>query len=238
MSIKSGFVTLAVEDGTTMQCYIAEPESGTGTHPGLLVFQEAFGVNHHIRDVADRFAAQGYVAIAPELFHRTAPVGFEGGYTDFPSVMSHIQATNAATIEADSKAAYNWLQDNPLVQKKNIASIGYCMGGRASFIANTALPLKAAVSYYGGGIAPDLIKKADSLSAPMLFFWGGLDKHIPKEQIDAVMAALTAANKPYINTVISYADHAFFCDARPAYNEQAAHESWGLTLAFLKEKLK
>ena len=76
-------VELAVADGTRMAAYVARPEHG-GPHPGLLVFQEAFGVNHHIRNVTERFAAEGYVAIAPELFHRTAPPGFEGSYTDFP----------------------------------------------------------------------------------------------------------------------------------------------------------
>ncbi|MGA9385870.1 MAG: dienelactone hydrolase family protein, partial [Candidatus Sulfotelmatobacter sp.] len=73
-------VELTVSDGTRMAAYVARPEQG-GPHPGLLLFQEAFGVNHHIRSVSDRFAAEGYVVIAPELFHRTAPPGFEGSYT-------------------------------------------------------------------------------------------------------------------------------------------------------------
>ena len=112
------------------------------------------------------------------------------------------------------------------------------MGGRVSFVANTILPIKAAVSYYGGRIAPDLIKKADLLHAPMLFFWGGLDKHIPKEQIAAVTDGLTASGKPFINTVISYGDHGFFNDDKASYSEQASKEAWALTLAFLKTKLE
>src|SRR5271156_6055577 len=84
-------VELTVADGTRMSAYVARPEQAD-LHPGLILLQEAFGVNHHIRSVAERFAAEGYVVIAPELFHRTAPPGFEGSYTDFPSVMPHLKA--------------------------------------------------------------------------------------------------------------------------------------------------
>ena len=82
LPVKDATVTLQVSDGTQMNAYVARPSEGD-THPGLLVFQEAYGVNEHIRDVTRRFAAQGFVAIAPELFHRTAPAGFEGSYSDF-----------------------------------------------------------------------------------------------------------------------------------------------------------
>jgi len=105
-------VELDVADGTRMAAYVARPGEG-GPHPGLLVFQAAFGVNHHIRSVAERFAAEGYVAIAPELFHRSAPPGFEGSYTDFPAVMPHLQAVTPETAEADIRSAYEWLRSNP-----------------------------------------------------------------------------------------------------------------------------
>ena len=104
-------VELQVADGTRMAAYVARPKDGEA-HPGLLVFQEAFGVNHHIRNVAERFAAQGYVAIAPELFHRTAPPGFEGKYTDFPTVMPHVQAVTTERAEADIRSAYDWLRSS------------------------------------------------------------------------------------------------------------------------------
>ncbi len=162
--------------------------------PGLLVFQEAFGVNAHIRDVTERFARQGYVAIAPELFHRTAP-GFDGSYTDFPSVMPHLQALTPDGLIADARAAFDWLQKNPRVLPEATACVGYCMGGRTSFLANSALPLKAAISYYGGGIAPGLLPRAEQQHGPMLFFWGVQDAHIPAEQVRAVTDAMKAAKK-------------------------------------------
>ena len=150
--------------------------------------------------------------------------------------MPHFQGITADTLTADVRAAYNWLQTQPGVAHEKIGSIGFCLGGRASFIANLTLPLAAAVSYYGGGTHL-LADRAVELHAPQLFFWGGRDQHIKPEHVAQVIAALDAADKPYINTVISYADHAFFCDARPSYHPQAAAESWALTLAFLQDKL-
>jgi carboxymethylenebutenolidase len=238
MTIKNGFVSLITSDARTMQAYFAEPFNPEGKSlPGLLVFQEAFGVNKHIRDVVHRFAEHGFIAIAPELFHRTAAPGFEGSYTDFAALAPHMQAVNEQGMEADVRASWDWLQQHTHLRKDHIACTGYCMGGRVSFLANAILPVKAAVSYYGGRIAPDLIKRTPDLHAPMLFFWGGLDKHIPQEQIHAVTSALSAANKPFTNVEISYADHGFSCDERASFNKQASNEAWALTLAFLKEKL-
>jgi len=231
--VKDAMVTLHVSDRTQMNAYVARPSEGD-VHPGLLVFQEAFGVNAHIRDVTRRFAAQGFVAIAPELFHRTAPAGFEGSYSDFAGVMPHMKALTAEGAIADSEAAFDWLKVQTDVSHGDISSIGYCMGGRISFLANSALPLKRAVSYYGGNIAPALLDRASMLHAPMLFFWGGLDKHIPPEQREQVIDALKQNGKKYVNVEISDADHAFFCDARPAYNPRASQLAWALTLEFLR----
>jgi carboxymethylenebutenolidase len=226
-------VELAVADGTRMGAYVARPES-TGPHRGLLVFQEAFGVNHHIRSVTERFAAEGYVAIAPELFHRTAPSGFEGSYTDFPAVMPNLQAVTNETAEADLRSAYEWLRSNVAVKASEISSVGFCMGGRVSFIANSAIRLHAAVSFYGGGIAPGLLGRVAKLQAPSLLIWGGLDKHITPEQRRALTEALSAENKIYVSAEFSRADHGFFCDERAAYEPQSARQAWALTLEFLR----
>jgi carboxymethylenebutenolidase len=225
-------VTLQVADGTSMSAYVAAP-ADSAKAPGLLVFQEAFGVNAHIRDVTERFARQGYVSIAPELFHRSAAPGFEGDYGDFPSVMPHMQALTPDGIIADARAAYEWLQKSSRVLPNATACIGFCMGGRASFLANSGLPLKAAVSFYGGGIVPALLPRAAEQHAPILFFWGGLDAHIPKEHVRAIVDAMQEAKKTYVNVEFSDANHAFFCDARGAYKETAAKQAWALTLQFL-----
>ena len=226
-------VELTVADGTRMAAYVARPKHG-GPHPGLLLFQEAFGVNHHIRAVSERFAAEGYVVIAPELFHRTAPAGFEVSYTDFPSVMPHLQAVTAETAAPDIRSAYEWLHSNSQVTPNGISSVGFCMGGRVSFLANSVVPLRSAVSFYGGGIAPGLLDRAPRQHGPLLLIWGGLDKHISPEQRRAVTEALTAQNKIYVNVEFARADHGFFCDERTAYEPHSARQAWALTLEFLR----
>ncbi|MGH9680856.1 MAG: dienelactone hydrolase family protein [Candidatus Acidiferrales bacterium] len=228
-------VTLKAGDGTSLDAYMAMPAEG-GKLPGLLVFQEAFGVNAHIRDVTERYARQGYVAIAPELYHRTAP-GFECAYTDFSACMPHMQAITPDGIITDARAAFDWLQKHPRVLPNATASVGYCMGGRASFLANSGLPLKAAISFYGGGIA-GLLPRVAQRHAPMLFFWGGLDTHIPSDQVQSVIAGMKEAKKTYVNVEFSDADHGFFCDARASYKETAAKQAWALALRFLETYVK
>ena len=238
--IQTETVQLSVSDGTTIPAYIARPASGGGK-AGLLVLQEAFGVNAHIRDLTERFAREGYTAIAPALFHRTDPA-FEGTYTDFGPVMPHMQALTDDGQGADITAAYDWLKSASGGAHAAVGSTGYCMGGRASFLADALVPLQASVSYYGGGITgspmfPDLLAHTKDLHAPILLFWGGKDDHIGAEQVRAVEDALKAADKPYTQVVFSQADHGFFCDVRESYNPEAAAQAWPLTLAFLASHL-
>jgi carboxymethylenebutenolidase len=223
----SEWVDLAVADGTSMRAYVARPAEPPTR--GLLVFQEAFGVNAHIRDLTDRFATQGFLAIAPELFHRTAP-GFDCAYSEFAKAMPQLEAVTEQGLDADARAAFAWLEAAGV--GGNIASVGYCLGGRVSFVANSGLPLKAAVSYYGGRI-PVVLHRAPKLSGPMLFFWGGLDHHIPEEQRRAVIKGVHDASKPFVDVVFSNADHGFFCDARPSYDAGSAAQAWVLTTSFL-----
>jgi carboxymethylenebutenolidase len=223
----SEWIELSVDDGTSMRAYVARPAASSTR--GLLLFQEAFGVNAHIRDVAERFAAQGFVVVAPELFHRTAP-GFDCAYSEFAKAMPHLEAITEAGLDADVRAAYAWLQRDGV--GANTAAVGYCLGGRVSFVANSGVPLKGAVSFYGGRI-PTVLHRAPKLSAPMLFFWGGLDHHIPDQQRQAVIKGVRDANTPFVDVVFSHADHGFFCDARPSYDPASAAQAWALTLAFL-----
>jgi carboxymethylenebutenolidase len=240
MDIKTEFVTLAVNDGTSMRAYVARP-AGSVAKRGLLVVQEAFGVNAHIRDVTERFAREGYLAIAPELFHRTG-AGFEGRYDNFPAVMPHIQALRDPSMEADLRAAYDWLQANGGEGNLPTAAVGFCMGGRAAVLAALTLPLECAISFYGGGIAPNernpgLLARLKDLRAPVLLFWGGRDQHIGTAQMRAVTDALTAAGKNFANVEFSDADHGFFCDVRPSHHPASAAAAWPLVLAFLNAQI-
>ena len=229
------FNTVKVSDGTEIDLYAAFPE-GTENYPAIIVIQEAFGVNHHIRNVCERFCKEGYAVVSPDLFHRTARL-FEGSYTDFSSVMPHYQALTKEGLSADLKTSFDFLTQQDNVIKDKVGSVGYCLGGRVSFLANAVLPLSAAVSYYAGSVE-QLADEAPNLHADHLFFWGGLDKHITPDKIDIIINAVKDAGKSYTNVVISYADHAFSCDERPSYNPRAATEAWAHTRAFFENRLK
>jgi carboxymethylenebutenolidase len=225
--VQNEWLTLSADDGTSLRAFVARPDGRPAR--GLLLFQEAFGVNAHIRDVAGRFAAEGFLVISPELFHRTAPA-FECAYSDFALAAPHLQAITEQGLDADVRAAYTWISGEGV--GGNCAAVGYCLGGRVAFVANSALPLKAAASYYGGRIPP-LLQRASKLSGPMLFFWGGQDHHIPETDRQAVVSGVRDAGKVFVNVIFSDADHGFFCDARRSYHPAAAAQAWSLTQTFL-----
>jgi len=201
MITESTRMKLSVADGTEMGAYVSRPRDA-GRHPGIIVFQEALGVNPQIRGVADRYAALGFVAVAPDLFHRV-----RRGYEANAIVMEELM---------------------PLVN---------CMGGRAVYIANSELPLAAAISYYAGAVAPSLLDRAGSMHGPHLFFWGGRDKGIPPEQHRAVADAYRAAGKDFVDVEFSDCDHAFFNEQADRYSHAAAKQSWAMGLAFLADAL-
>lgn len=227
--IQSEYVTLSVADGTAMRAWFSRPVSGE-SRAGLMVFQEAFGVNSHIRSVADRFAAVGYAVIAPEVYHRSSPE-FEGDYQDSAPSIALARQLRPDDLEGDIRATHAFLSRH--VGEK-ILSTGYCMGGRVSFLANVTVPLRAAASYYGGGL-PDAVSRAAQCSAPMLFFWGEQDKHITSEHRRQVAEGMHASPHPSAQVVFSDADHGFFCDVRPSYNPKAAKLAWDLTLSYFEQ---
>ena len=231
------WLELECDDGSTMRAFTVRP-AGPLAAPrgGVMVLQEAFGVNANLRGIAARFAALGFVAIAPELFHRTAP-GFDGRYDDFPAAMVHIRQLTPEGLLSDARAAHDWLLQYGGVPAARTAAVGFCMGGRAAWLANSALPLGASVSYYGGAIAPALLDRAPRLHGPQLFFWGGEDPSIPPEQHRAVVDALRAAGRPFASVEFSDAPHGFFNDEGPRYRETAARESWAMMVAFLEDRL-
>lgn len=226
------WVTVKVDDAADMRMFVARP-SGEGPHRAIIVMQEAFGVNAHIRDVTTRFAREGFVAVAPELYHRTG-TGVEGRYDAFAEMGQHFHALTTEGIVADAKAAHRWIVSQPDVDAARVASIGYCLGGRASYLANSTLPLAAGVSYYAGGM-PSVLDRVGGVHGPHTFFWGGRDTHITAEQKNAVVDAFQKAGKTFTNVEFSQANHGFFCDQRSAYEPTAARESWALTLAFLSD---
>jgi len=218
-----------------MGAYVSRP-SGDGPYPGILVFQEALGVNAQLRGVADRYASLGFVAVAPDLFHRIKP-GYEADTIVMDELMPLVRRLTPEGLIADAAATHRWLTSEGGVRPDKVAAVGYCMGGRAVYLANTTLPLAAAISYYAGGIVGDLLARASSLRAPHLFFWGGQDKGIPPEQHRALTDAMRSAGKKFVDVEFSDCNHAFFNEQTDRYNASAAKQSWAIGATFLEETL-
>jgi carboxymethylenebutenolidase len=236
MQVRSSRITVAADDGTEMNAYVSYP-AGDGQHPGILVLQEAMGVNSQLRGVVDRYAALGFVAIAPDLFHRVSP-GYNASTLEMDVVMPLIKALTTDGMLADVRAAHAWLVSQPNVDAQKTAAMGFCMGGRATYLANSVLPLAAAISYYAGSVAPSLLDRAASLHGPHLFFWGGKDTSIAPEQHRAVVDALREAGKSFVDVEFSECNHGFFNEEWvERYNADAARQSWAMGVAFLRDEL-
>ncbi len=215
-----------------MQGFVARPAGGANP-PGIVVFQDAFGVNEHFKDVALRFAAAGFVALVPELYHRTG-TNVQVAFGDVPRARPHSDGLTTAMTSADARAAYAWLAANGVAATR-IATVGYCYGGRVAYLANATVPFAAAITYYAGGIhTPDYVALAGAQHAPLLMFWAGRDVHIPRANPRITADALDEAGKRHTQVVFSHAEHGFFCNDRASYDAGYAQESWTLGLAFLR----
>lgn len=217
-----------------INAYLAMPV-GSGSFPGIVVLQEIFGVNDHIRDVTRRLAKSGYVAIAPALFERQAP-NFEAGYTpeDIKIGKEYKEKTKAAELLSDIQATINYLISQTPAKANAIGCIGFCFGGHVAYLAGTLPDIQTTVSFYGAGITtmtpgggePTITRTKDIRGGTVYAFFGMEDASIPTQEIDKIEAEL---NKHQIlHRIFRYpgADHGFFCDQRASYNEAAATDAW------------
>jgi carboxymethylenebutenolidase len=213
----------------------------TDSPRAIIVMQEAFGVNGHIRSVVDRFVDAGYFAVAPQLFHRDGSP--EVPYDQFDDAMKYMANLSKDGITNDLNATTDFLATLGY-QRQNIGIVGYCMGGTVSFAAATMGKVGAAVSFYGGGLAkgrfgfPPLLEIAGDLKCPWLGLYGDLDESIPVEQVEELRAAVV--NSKFNTEIIRYADgkHGFHCDGRPAaFNATAAADAHQCTLDFFDAEL-
>lgn len=234
--IRTDRVTLAVDDGTSMGAYVATPAVAKRA-PGMILIPEALGVNEQMRGLTDRWASEGFVSICPDVFHRKSP-GFESEQLDMTTLMPLIRSLTMDGLISDVRASFEWLRTQADVDATKICAVGFCLGGRAVYLANSELPLAAAISYYGGGIAPALLDRAPRLHAPHLFFWGGKDANITPEQHRAVSDALRAAGRTFVDVEFFEANHGFFNERLPErYHPQAAKQSWALGLEFVRDAI-
>jgi len=213
--------------------YLALPPARKG--PGLLVMQEIFGVNEHIRAVADQYALDGFVVLAPDLFWRQAPrveLGYVGD--DMTKARTLMQAYTAEQAIADIGVATHALRGRTEVGATKVGAVGYCMGGRMAWFAAATAGIDAAVPYYGGGIHLNL-QHAANVRCPMQFHFAGHDEHIPPEAVAAVRKALPAERAEM--HVYADAHHGFNCWARASYHAPSAALAHGRALAFLAQHL-
>jgi carboxymethylenebutenolidase len=209
--------------------YLALPPAGKG--PGLLLFQEIFGVNEHIRAVADQYALDGFVVLAPDVFWRQAPrIELGYGAEDRQRGMALAGAMVGTETLADISAALAALRARPEAAGAKAGAIGYCMGGTFAYLAAATTDIDAAVGYYGGRIHHEL-DRAKDVRCPLLLHYAERDDHIPPSAVASVREAL--AGKPVDTHVYAGAMHGFNCWARASYHAPSAALAHGRSLAFL-----
>jgi carboxymethylenebutenolidase len=209
--------------------YLALPPAGKG--PALLLFQEIFGVNEHIRGIAEQYALDGFVVLAPDIFWRQAPrieLGYEA--EDRQRGMKLAGAMVGAETLADIQAGMAALRARPEAAGAKAGAIGYCMGGTLAYLAAATTDIDAAVSYYGGRIHQQL-DRVNDLRCPLLLHYAERDESIPLTAVDSVRQAL--AGKPADTHIYPGATHGFNCWARASYHPPSAALAHGRSLAFL-----
>jgi carboxymethylenebutenolidase len=222
----SHFTTLTADDGHQLSAYVARPAAAPLA--GLVVVQEIFGVNAHIRSVADGYARDGFFVVAPALFDRVergVELGYEGA--DMQRALSLMPKLSPENAVKDISAAIAYAAQAP---GKKVSVIGYCFGGTLAWITAARLPVSAAVGYYGGRIGT---YAAETPKAPVMLHFGKQDTHIPREDVEKVHAA-----HPEVEIYWYDAGHGFNCDARSAFEPVSAKQARERSLAFLKKHLE
>ena len=237
--LTAGEVKIPTADGE-IPAYRAMPARG-GPFPVVLVVQEIFGVHEHIKDVCRRFAKEGYLAVAPELYARQ---GDPSKYTDWKQLYAEVVSkVPDAQVMSDLDAAVAWAGKSGSGDVKRVAVTGFCWGGRITWLyAAHSAQVKAGVAWYGrlAGETSPLQPKypidvAAELKAPVLGLYGGQDQGIPLADVEKMRAALAAAKNPSEIVVFPDAPHGFNADYRPSYRADDAREGWKQCLAWFRK---
>jgi carboxymethylenebutenolidase len=245
MAVLSERVEIPV-GGASMGGYLARLE-GDAALPAVIVYMEIFGINSHIRSVVDRVAAEGFVALAPDYFHRTGP-GIELAYDDegMGKGMALLGQLQADEMIADAQATIDYLKARPDVGGRGIAAMGFCIGGHMTYLAACETEVAASASYYGGGIAApqgpggaeSTLSRSAKIGGQIHCYFGGQDAMIPQEQVAAIQAALADAGIDHEVTVYPSSDHGFNCDQRDSYDSDSSRDAWGKTMALFEAAIR
>jgi carboxymethylenebutenolidase len=217
-------------DGRRVKGHLAVPKSGKG--PGVVVIQEWWGLVPHITQLADRFAAQGFVALAPDLYH--------GRATKNPDEAGRMMmGLDVPQVAQDLRGAIDYLRARPECASKKVGTVGFCLGGQLSLFAACVHPdaVGACVNYYG--IHPNVKPDVAKLAAPVLGFFAEKDASVNAAAVKDLSDRLTKAGKKHEFKTYAGVNHAFFNDTRPeVYDAKAAADSWAKTVAFFRANLK
>lgn len=237
--------TVEVPNGDLqIQAYLAHPTSG-GPYPGVIVIQEIFGVNPHIREVTERIAQAGYVAIAPAIYQRIAP-GYEAGYTaaDVSQGREYKNQTTATELLSDITSTIRYLYSLPNVTPTGVGTIGFCFGGHVAYLAATLPDVLATASFYGAGIAtltpgggPPTLTRTPEIQGRIDCFFGEQDPLIPLEEVEQVAIALATHGINHQIHRYPGAGHGFMCDRRGDYRPAAAEAAWQKVLELFHSQL-
>ena len=246
MSVETEDIQITTSKGETMGAYLARPE-GDGPHPAVIVYMEIFGVNDHIRDVTRRVAEEGYVALAPDYFHRTG-AGMQLAYDDagMAEGMKHLGQLDADQMIADAKDALAYLRSRSDVIGDRIGAMGFCIGGHMTYLTACETDVVAAASYYGGGIvAPQgpggsesTLSRTSKISGRIHCYFGEKDLLIPAEHVNAIRSSLEDSSVAHEVHVYDGADHGFHCDQRATYHEASAKDAWRHTFELFGDTLR
>lgn len=239
MDIRTDTDSLPTADGL-MPAYVCRPATG-GPYPAVIVVMEAFGLNAHIKAVAERVAREGYVTIAPDFFYRFgSPIV---PYEDVSRAIGYIQRLDDAALMAEMGVVIQHLKSLAEVRGDRIGITGFCVGGRIAFLTACRHPaaVKVAIAFYGGGIAADTptapLHDAARIQCPVLCLFGEADRMIPMDQVRRLEDTLRRLKKTFEVKVYAGAGHGFFCDDRPAFHPDAAVGAWNLTSLWLSKYL-
>ncbi len=214
-------IPLTAADGHVLQAYLAEPAGRP--RGGIVVIQEIFGVTRHIRDVAEQFAAAGYLAVAPALFDRVERE-VDVPYSDGPKGVGYVKALNSDNVMLDIQAAADLVRP-----AGKVGVVGYCWGGQIAFLAAARVNIDAAVAYYGGGISQQL---AHIPRVPVMFHFGEKDTHIPLSAVDEIRTAY-----PRGIYHLYPAQHGFNCTDRPSFDAQSAKLAFDRSVEFFHQNI-
>ncbi|WP_416908127.1 MAG: dienelactone hydrolase family protein [Polymorphobacter sp.] len=241
----TGLTTGMVTMGGGLPGYVARPE-GDGSHPAVIVVSEIFGVHEWIKDVCRRLAQAGYVAVAPNFFYRADPENALPTLTEMTEVRKIVATAELDQQMADVKTTVDWLAAQPFAASGRTGITGFCWGGAVVWMAAAMVPgLKAGVAWYGrltgSDDRPYPLTSVETLKAPVVGLYGGLDRGIPTSDVEKMGAALASAANPVAKAsavnLYGEANHGFLADYRPSYNEAAAKDAWDRMMAHFKANI-